>query len=140
MRRFTYLLSLIFVFTIPAVAIFLCTSNHLNLFNLTTFIIGITLIGCGWDIWATRHGKNDAVWLWQFNKRNTLGLKLCGLPIEEYLFYIVTSAYIILIWQTVNSTYLSDKIRLSLLTCTAIWSLAFIAIPYFLNIKGDKFK
>lgn len=49
-----------------------------------------------------RHGRRDPIWLWQFNFKDTLGIKLFDLPIEEYLFYIASSVYIILIWEGIR--------------------------------------
>ncbi len=98
LSRFYYLYSLLFVFTIPVLIQGYFIWPLIDKMNLFTFMIGITIIGSLWDIWACRHGKRDPIWLWQFNKKDTLGITLFDLPIEEYLFYICSSAYIIFTW------------------------------------------
>jgi len=95
--KFYYLISLLFVFVIPASAAAHFVIDRIPMINLLTFVAGITILGSIWDIWATRHGKKDPIWLWQFNFKDTLGVKLFGLPIEEYIFYIASSLYIVFI-------------------------------------------
>ena len=95
--KFYYLLSLIFVFVIPMIVAGLFVWQSIVWQHFLIFVVLITILGAIWDIWATRHGKKDTVWLWQFNIKDTLGIKVFDLPIEEYLFYISTSLYVIFI-------------------------------------------
>lgn len=141
MKRFYYLFSLITVFTIPTVAIGYFIFEQISIYNLIAFAIGIALIGSMWDIWATRHGRRDAIWLWQFNHKTTLDFYLFDLPIEEYLFYLSTSTYVIFIWEAIRlySSSGSHEI-LSLLVCATIWSLLFIGLPFVFHSKKDVLK
>lgn len=53
--------------------------------QFTAFLKAITVVGAffiAWDIWFTRMG------VWWFNEDYTLGYKISGLPIEEWLFFI----------------------------------------------------
>lgn len=139
MKRFYYLSSLITVFTIPTFTIGFFLSGQVDLYNLTTFAIGITVIGATWDIWATRHGKRDSIWLWQFNHKTTLGIYLFDLPIEEYLFYISTSIYVVFVWEAIKLYSASGNLEiLALLASATIWSLLFIGLPYVFHSKKDK--
>lgn len=45
-------------------------------------IVGSFIFGTAWDYWATHS------WLWHFSPEHTLGYKLLGLPIEEYIFFV----------------------------------------------------
>src|SRR3989344_6438982 len=99
MKRFYYLITLTFVFIIPAIVAGLFLSKHISVEPLIPFIFAVTILGSIWDIWATRHSKKDRVWIWQFNNKETLGLKIFGLPIEEYLFYVVSSVYVVFMWE-----------------------------------------
>lgn len=140
MRRFYYIFSLIFIFTIPAIveSFFI---PPINFSNLTTFALGITFIGSAWDIWATKHGKGDRVWLWQFNKKDTLGLTFFDLPIEEYLFYLSTSIYIIFTWELIKHVSTSSNLHtVYLLVGLTIWTLFFITLPYLYKPRRDRIR
>ncbi len=137
--RFYYLYCLVFIFAIPALALGYLIYPLIDKQNLLIFMIGITIIGSLWDVWATRHGKRDPVWLWQFNKKDTLGLTFLGLPIEEYLFYLVTSGYIIFTWESLRLVQ-ELPVMQTILPCVAVWTLFFIGLPYAVGYKNkDKF-
>lgn len=140
MRRYHYLLSLLFVFCIPTAVASAYLSNHISLEALVPFILLVTLIGSIWDVWATRHGKKDRVWLWQFNRSQTIGIRILGLPIEEYLFYVASSVYVIFMWEglklMVEGSTADAYVVIGLLSA---WTLIAILLPYFLGRKRDKF-
>jgi len=92
-----------------------------------------------WNIWATRHGKKDSVWLWQFNNKDTLGIKFLDLPIEEYIFYISTSLYIVFMWKAIEIALETDNLMFFIVVpCMGLWSIFFISIPYRIKMKDDK--
>lgn len=139
LKRFSYLFSLIFVFVIPTIITGVFIYESIIWLNFLIFVVLITTIGAVWDIWATRHGKKDKVWLWQFNSNNTLGIKIFDIPIEEYLFYVFTSLYVVFIWEAIKlALETRDLIFYILVPSIGLWSLIFITIPYKLEIKGDK--
>lgn len=138
-KKLYYLSSLFFVFIIPAIICAYFTVDRIPLANLVTFVLGITFLGSLWDIWATKHGKRDQIWLWQFNSRETLGIKILDLPIEEYLFYVASSLYIVFIWEGIKFTLETESTLLYiLLPLLGIWSLLFLAIPFFVKTKNDR--
>src|ERR1700752_2661235 len=102
MKKYHYISGLFFVFFIPKVIPGFYLADFVDLAALIPFILLVTIIGSIWDIWATRHGKKDRIWLWQFNRSQTLGLRLLDLPIEEYLFYVVSSVYVIFMWESLK--------------------------------------
>ncbi|MBI2474616.1 MAG: lycopene cyclase domain-containing protein [Candidatus Taylorbacteria bacterium] len=139
MKKYHYLLSLLFVFTIPTLILGLFAWPIIDMSNLIGFMIGITILGSVWDVWATKHGRIDPAWLWQFNNRETLGIKLFDLPLEEYLFYVSTSAYIIFIWETMRyASETADYLAYLLLPFIALWSLLFILLPYYLAARQGR--
>lgn len=131
MRRFYYLASLLFVFVIPAATEGYFVWGHINKLNLLVFAVGICVLGSIWDIWATRHGRRDRVWLWTFNRSETLGVTFFDLPIEEYVFYLASSIYIILNWESLRLFSETGNVLLYLFTplIATLWSLLFIAVP-----------
>ena len=137
--KFYYLISLLFVFVIPASAAAHFVIDRIPMINLLTFVAGITILGSIWDIWATRHGKKDPIWLWQFNFKDTLGVKLFGLPIEEYIFYIASSLYIVFIWEDIKYALETNSIFMYILVpFLGVWSSLFILVPYLIHVKDDK--
>ena len=133
-------MTLTFVFVLPTTAAGLFLSNHISLKALVPFILLITIMGSLWDVWAARHGKKDRVWIWQFNDRETLGFKFFGLPVEEYLFYVVSGVYVIFMWEGLK-LIIDTQLLASYLMVIGIglWTLLSILIPYWIGPKGDKF-
>lgn len=137
--RFYYITSLLLVFVVPACILAYFVLDRIPLPSLFIFIIGITVLGSVWDIWATRHGRRDPVWLWQFNFKDTLGIKLFDLPIEEYIFYVASSVYIIFIWEEIKYALETGSLLMYiLLPFVGVWSLLLILMPYVIRAKGDK--
>jgi lycopene cyclase domain-containing protein len=141
MKKFYYLLTLIFVFCIPTIIAGFFLSNFISLSALVPFVVCVTIIGSIWDIWATRHGKKDRVWLWQFNRNDTMGIKFLGLPCEEYLFYVVSSVYVIFMWEGMKLIISKGTFQVYFIVIfLSCWTLISIAVPYLFTSKGDKFK
>ncbi len=130
MKRFYYLLSLIVVFVIPASIEAIFVYHRIRVRHLIYFVILITILGSVWDLWATKHGKKDKIWLWQFNYSDTLGIKLFDLPIEEYLFYITSSLYIIFVWEGIKLALDTNNVYMYLIIpLLGLWSLFGSIIP-----------
>lgn len=139
MKRFYYLSTLVFVFLVPTIVAGVFLAQFISLEALFPFVILVSIIGSIWDIWATRHGRKDRVWLWEFNRRNTLGLRFLGLPIEEYLFYVVSSVYVIFMWEGFKLMVAGTAAQVYwTIAALAAWTLISIALPYFLAPKGDR--
>ena len=130
----------IIVFVIPAIIEGIFVYNRIPLNQFVVFVIGLIILGSIWGIFATRHGKRDSVWLWQFNLEDTLGFRIFDLPVEEYVFYIASGTYIVLTWEVIKFTLESNNVILFiLLPFCAIWSALFATIPYLiLKNKNDK--
>ncbi len=140
-RKYYYLFCLTFIFVIPTIIAAYFVWERISFTHLFIFALSITLLGTIWDIWATRHGRKDPVWLWTFNHRDTIGIRVLDLPIEEYLFYLATSVYIVFLWELIGYTLEQQQPGLFfVLPFLAIWSVIFIAVPYISREKNDKFR
>ncbi len=138
-RKYYYSLSLLFIFVIPTFISAFFVFSRISIAQLAVFVLSITLLGSAWDIWATRHGKKDPVWLWTFNHKDTLGLRLFDLPVEEYLFYIASSVYIIFLWESIKYALETESaIMYLVLPFVSLWSMLFIAVPYLAREKKDR--
>lgn len=138
-KRLYYSASLFFVFVLPSVVVGYFVLPGLSISNLLIFIASITILGSIWDIWAARHGKRDPIWLWQFNFRETIGIKIFDLPIEEYLFYVFSSIYVIFLWEGIKLWQATQSVFMFLLlSFSGVWSVLAIGVPYFIRAKDDK--
>ena len=102
------------------------------------FVLTVTVIGSIWDIWATKHKGRDPVWLWQFNAKQTLGITLLGLPIEEYLFYAASSVYVIFMWEGIRQMIENGGQLYVAIPLLTLWTLGAILLPYMFGPRGDK--
>jgi lycopene cyclase domain-containing protein len=62
---------------------------------LTTLAPVVVLFG-GWDLVAVRHGE------WSYGGRYTVGLWLAGLPVEEWLFFLVVPTCAVLTYEVLG--------------------------------------
>lgn len=54
------------------------------------------VVGIVWDVWAAHAGQ------WRFDGRYLLGLRISGLPIEEWLFFLVIPTCAVLTLEAVR--------------------------------------
>jgi lycopene cyclase domain-containing protein len=60
---------------------------------LLTTLAPVMLAFGGWDLLAAWHGD------WSYSARYTLGVRLLGLPVEEWLFFLVVPACALLTYE-----------------------------------------
>ncbi len=138
-KKYYYILNLLLIFFIPSVIAGYFVLEHISIKHLIIFIILITVVGSIWDIWATKHGNKDPVWLWTFNHKDTLGIEFLGLPIEEYLFYIFSSVYIIFIWKSIElAIQTNNLLYYALVPALGLWTFISVLIFRKLGPKNDK--
>lgn len=69
-----------------------------------------------------------------------MGIRFLGLPIEEYLFYVASSVYVVFMWEGFNLMIKDSEARVYwVMGALAAWTLASIFVPYLFRKKGDKF-
>ena len=64
--------------------------------RLLATLLPVVAVFAGWDLIAARRGD------WWYAARYTLGLRLLGLPAEEWLFFLVVPACALLTWETLG--------------------------------------
>ena len=139
MKRFYYLLTMSFVFILPSLAAGWVLREEIELNQLLVFVLLVTCMGSVWDIWATRHGTRDTVWLWNFNYSATLGYTFFDLPIEEYVFYTSSSVYVVLMWELIKrALLLGTYTALGLVLMLTLWTVLAITLPFFIRPKRDR--
>ncbi len=100
MKRLYYSFAYIFLLGIPAY--FFYSSDRIDLGSLVLTIIIVFIIGSVFDIWAVRQGRKDRFFIWQYNEKSIIGLKIRGVPIEDYiLFLVLTPIFIISLYTLI---------------------------------------
>ncbi len=131
MQRYTYTISLLSIFLLPTLIAWWHVRTQIDYVIFALFITHVTILGSIWDIWASRHGSRDRLWIWQFSTHHTLGIRIFDVPIEEYVFYTTTSAYVVLLWEAMKYGHSTGDINsLILLFCLALWSCACMIASY----------
>ncbi len=74
-----------------------------NLRALFLSIVLIVIIFGTWDVIATRRGH------WYFDPKGVWPVRILGLPLEEWLFFIVIPFCCIFTWEAIK--YIREKIR-----------------------------
>ncbi len=66
-------------------------------------IFASIVVGYLVEIWAVRHGKKDRVFVWEYNSRSNLGIKIFDIPIEDSIvFLILTPIFIIYFYEFIK--------------------------------------
>jgi lycopene cyclase domain-containing protein len=60
---------------------------------LLATIVPVVIVFGGWDLLAVRYGD------WWYSGRYTLGVWLAGLPVEEWLFFLVVPTCSVLTYE-----------------------------------------
>src|SRR5581483_4098679 len=63
---------------------------------LLRVLVPVMIVFGGWDLLAVRHGD------WWYNARYTIGLRPFGLPVEEWLFFLVVPACALLTYEVLG--------------------------------------
>lgn len=135
--KFYYLASLVVVFLLPGSIAALFVVDRIYLRDLIIFTGGIMVLGSFWDIWVTRHGKRDPIWLWQFNDKDTLGIRIFDLPVEEYFFYIISSLYIVFVWEMIKFASETGGLRAYLIVLfLSLWTVLSTGLYYSIRSKN----
>lgn len=64
--------------------------------RLAATVAPVVVVFGGWDLLAHRVGH------WSFSDRYTLGVRLAGLPVEEWLFFLVVPICTVLTYEAVG--------------------------------------
>jgi len=90
-----YLIVLCAIVLVPLV---LSRDRNLALFRHASPLVKAMAISCScfwlWDIWATARGH------WSFNPDYVLGIRLLGMPLEEWLFFVVLTFVSVFTWES----------------------------------------
>ena len=139
LRRFNFLRGLLTIFILPGAVALYTVRDSINFKNFVILLVGLTILMAIWDIWSTRHGKKDKVWLWQYHKGDTLGIMIYNLPLEEYFLYSSAGFWIIPNWELLRLASANPESgAATLLMALAVWTLLAVSLPFLFRPKGDR--
>ncbi|HEY0030319.1 MAG TPA: lycopene cyclase domain-containing protein [Bacteroidia bacterium] len=144
--HYTYILLLAFTLSYPLFKSFEKKVNYVSKWkHLLPALVFSASIFIAWDVWFTSIG------IWQFNAQYVIGVFIAGLPIEEWLFFLIVPFSCVFIYEVMNyfvkkdilasySKFISTLLILSLIAIGALYferiytSITFISLGVFLFI------
>jgi len=121
---------------IPSVVVLFFVYRSIDLKALVVTILAAFFIGGIFDIWATRQGRKDKFWIWEYNPRTTLNKHFMGMTIEDVtIFLILTPIFTIVVWEAAKKLISIYNISLGLLV---VGGAVFVLIAYFLTYNLTK--
>lgn len=97
LQHTTYLLLLLASVFFPVIFSFEKQIHFVSRWKFLPLAIGIpAALFVAWDVWFTRTG------VWSFNDAYTLGPRLLGLPLEEWLFFVIVPFCSLFIYENVK--------------------------------------
>lgn len=127
-----YLYSLLAIFIIPTFIFVYLLLGKISIVNVLILAVIISILGSIWDVWGTKHGTKDIFWLWTFNEKYLVGVRVFDVPIEEYLLFFFGTTFIVTLWETINIwiTTPSDFNPL-IIAVLFSWTVAAVVLPKF---------
>ncbi|OGC45247.1 hypothetical protein A2V49_01445 [candidate division WWE3 bacterium RBG_19FT_COMBO_34_6] len=111
MKKYFYSLAYIILLGLPAVLLGFFVKDLLFPIPLLIVILICLFIGGIFDIWAVRQNTKDKFFIWEYNSESIIGIKVFGVPLEDYvLFLVLTPIFIIIIWEMVQKIFLTDSL------------------------------
>lgn len=106
MQRFYYSAAYLLLLGVPALMISGVIKNHIDFRAVFVTTLLTIMVGGIFDIWAVRQSRKDKFFIWEYNKKSIIGVKVFGVPIEDYVFFLVlTPIFIIALYEGVRSFF-----------------------------------
>ena len=133
---FRYFKTLALTLLLPLVAMLFVLWDQINLQYLFVFVLLASVVALAWDIWSTRQGSRDTLWVWRYNPKTTTGVRVLGHPLEQYVFAFGTILWIVLFWELVISvTNEYTEFQAAILLAIVLWEFFAVAVIYRRQVK-----
>lgn len=137
-KKFSYSLTYLILMGLPAAIVAYFVRGALDVKALLIVTLIALFIGGIFDIWAVKQGKKDKFYIWEYSRKTTLGLKILGVPFEDYfLFLVITPVLIISLWEAVKRLSLLKETNLFWLI---VFGLVLLSVSYRLAFRLAKKK
>lgn len=127
MKKYSFVIAYIILLAIPASIVTFFVSDLININALTIVIMLALLVGGILEVWAVKQGKKDKFYIWEYNNKTTLNLKILGIAVEDLiLFLILTPFFCISMWEFVKRYVDLNRIDLKLFIPFSLISICII--------------
>jgi len=100
MKRLLYSFAYLILLGLPAGVLVYLLKDNIDYGAVLLVIIITLIIGGIFDIWAVRQNDNDEFFIWEYNSASIIGFKIFGVPIEDFVFFLVlTPIFIISLYE-----------------------------------------
>jgi len=135
--RFTYIKLLVAIYFPPIIALILFLESKTDLLKLSVFSFVVVIYGIAWDMWATKHGRTDKLWIWRFNRKTITGLFIEHHPFDEYLFGILHIFWVVVFWEVLNGVISDFNFKiLAVLVLVILWQI-WVSRVFYNSQKGE---
>lgn len=112
---------------LPASVLAYLVRDALEFKPLLFVVLFSFFLGGIFDIWAVKQGKKDKFYIWEYSRKTILGYKLFGVPIEDFLlFLVITPVLIISAWEGTKRYFNTGEVRILWLMATSVLLLMVI--------------
>ncbi len=126
MQKLYYSLAYLLLLGFPALMLTGIVKNHIDFRAVVITTLITIVVGGIFDIWAVRQSRKDKFFIWEYNKQSIIGIKICGVPIEDYVFFLVlTPIFIITLYESAK-LFFSGKV--SLISSTTLFLLMAVVV------------
>lgn len=130
-QQFTYLILLFGSLLVPAILSF---DKKVQFYKKLKYVMPGILITAiffwTWDVWFTQNS------IWSFNPEYTLGFNIAGMPVEEWLFFIIIPYCCIFIYEVLKH-YLAKMDHSRLIVFLSLFLTIIFLIVSFLSIQKN---
>ncbi|PIS42443.1 MAG: hypothetical protein COT24_03670 [Candidatus Kerfeldbacteria bacterium CG08_land_8_20_14_0_20_40_16] len=96
-------------------------------FNYKALLIVILIcliVGGIFDIWAVKQRRRDKFFIWEYNSKSIIGFKIYGVPIEDFILFLVfTPFFIVTVWESVKKLLIETEELFSLIMLIGVVTL-----------------
>jgi lycopene cyclase domain-containing protein len=133
-RNFTYLILLVGSISVPLSLSFDKKVQYYK--NLKYIFPAIVITAVIFWIWDVRFAKAN---VWSFNPDFTLGINMIGMPVEEWLFFIVVPYCCVFIYEVLKFYLKKLEYPRPLLAFSLLLAVGFAVISYFFRHQAYTF-
>jgi len=113
-----------FLLGIPAAILFYFVKEDFNYKALLIVILICLIVGGIFDIWAVKQRRRDKFFIWEYNSKSIIGFKIYGVPIEDFILFLVfTPFFIVTVWESVKKLLIETEELFSLIMLIGVVTL-----------------
>lgn len=139
MKKLYYTFAYLILLGLPASVLTYLIRDKIDFNSVILVILIAIVVGGVFEIWAVKQHKNDKFFIWEYNAKSILGFKLLGVPLEDFVFFLVlTPIFIISIYEAIKNIILTNKELLFIMISCIVVMIGSYIFVYKHAIKPKK--